>query len=197
MVKAKNSEKLIIVSAPSGAGKTTMVRHLLSSDLNLGFSVSATSRPMRPGETEGKDYFFITTEEFKKKIQEGDLLEWQEVYAGSFYGTLKSQVKYLLNQKKNVIFDVDVVGAMNIKKHYGEKALSIFVAPPSVEELEARLRSRKTDSDETIARRMEKARWELEFAPRFDYVLVNGELEAAKKEIYKVVSAFLNDTKTQ
>lgn len=103
----------------------------------------------------------------------------------------------MLNQKKNVIFDVDVVGAMNIKKHYGEKALSIFVAPPSVEELEARLRSRKTDSDETIARRMEKARWELEFAPRFDYVLVNGELEAAKKEIYKVVSAFLNDTKTQ
>ncbi|HOP12585.1 MAG TPA: guanylate kinase, partial [Lentimicrobium sp.] len=139
MEKAKAPEgKLIIVSAPSGAGKTTIVKYLLASGLNLGFSVSATSRQIRPGEVDGKDYFFITPEAFRIKIEEGDLLEWQEVYKGNFYGTLKSQVKFLLDQGKNIIFDVDVVGGLNIKKHFGDRALSVFVSPPSPEELENR-----------------------------------------------------------
>lgn len=192
MNKPKESEgKLIIVSAPSGAGKTTIVKYLLASGLNLGFSVSATSRQIRPNEIDGKDYFFITPEAFRKKIEEGDLLEWQEVYKGNFYGTLKSQVKFLLDQGKNIIFDVDVVGGLNIKNHFGDRALSVFVSPPSLEELENRLRSRKTDSEETINKRMEKARWELGFAPRFDYILVNNDLETAKKEVLKVVTEFL------
>ncbi|MCO5262172.1 MAG: guanylate kinase [Lentimicrobium sp.] len=192
MEKAKAPEgKLIIVSAPSGAGKTTIVKYLLASGLNLGFSVSATSRQIRPGEVDGKDYFFITPEAFRIKIEEGDLLEWQEVYKGNFYGTLKSQVKFLLDQGKNIIFDVDVVGGLNIKKHFGDRALSVFVSPPSPEELENRLRSRNTDSEETINKRMEKARWELGFAPRFDYILVNNDLETAKKEAHKVVTEFL------
>ena len=192
MEKAKAPEgKLIIVSAPSGAGKTTIVKYLLTSGLNLGFSVSATSRQIRPGEVDGKDYFFITPEAFRIKIEEGDLLEWQEVYKGNFYGTLKSQVKFLLDQGKNIIFDVDVVGGLNIKKHFGDRALSVFVSPPSPEELENRLRSRNTDSEETINKRMEKARWELGFAPRFDYILVNNDLETAKKEAHKVVTEFL------
>lgn len=192
MDKSKKTEgKLIIVSAPSGAGKTTIVRFLLSSGLNLGFSVSATSRQIRPNEIDGIDYFFITPEAFRKKIEEGDLLEWQEVYEGNFYGTLKSQVNFLLDQGKNIIFDVDVVGGLNIKKHFSDRALSVFVSPPSPEELENRLRSRKTDSEETIKKRMEKARWELGFAPRFDYILVNNDLETAKNEILKVVSEFL------
>jgi guanylate kinase len=190
--KAKAPEgKLIIVSAPSGAGKTTIVKYLLTSGLNLGFSVSATSRQIRPGEVDGKDYFFITPEAFRIKIEEGDLLEWQEVYKGNFYGTLKSQIKFLLDQGKNIIFDVDVVGGLNIKKHFGDRALSVFVSPPSPEELENRLRSRNTDSEETINKRMEKARWELGFAHRFDYILVNNDLETAKKEVFKVVSEFL------
>ena len=192
MNKPKEPEgKLIIVSAPSGAGKTTVVKYLLASGLNLGFSVSATSRQIRPNEVDGKDYFFITPEAFRKKIEEGDLLEWQEVYKGNFYGTLKSQVKFLLDQGKNIIFDVDVVGGLNIKKHFGDRALSVFVSPPSPEELENRLRSRNTDSEETINKRMEKARWELGFAPRFDYILVNNDLETAKKEVLKVVTEFL------
>ncbi|GAP43516.1 guanylate kinase [Lentimicrobium saccharophilum] len=192
MNKPKESEgKLIIVSAPSGAGKTTIVKYLLASGLNLGFSVSATSRQIRPNEVDGKDYFFITSEAFRKKIEEGDLLEWQEVYEGNFYGTLKSQVKILLDQGKNIIFDVDVVGGLNIKNYFGDRALSVFVSPPSLEELENRLRFRKTDSEETINRRMEKARWELGFAPRFDYILVNNDLETAKKEAHKVVTEFL------
>mgnify|MGYP001018354689 CR=1 FL=1 len=134
---------------------------------------------------------FITPEDFRIKIEEGDLLEWQEVYKGNFYGTLKSQVKFLLDQGKNIIFDVDVVGGLNIKKHFGDRALSVFVSPPSPEELENRLRSRNTDSEETINKRMEKARWELGFAPRFDYILVNNDLETAKKEAHKVVTEFL------
>jgi guanylate kinase len=183
--------KLVIVSAPSGAGKTTLVRHLLDADLNLGFSVSATSRPKRPGETDGKDYFFISEEQFRKKIDNDELLEWQEVYPGSFYGTLIAQVELLLNQGRNVIFDVDVVGGLNIKKFYGNRALSVFVSPPSVEELGKRLSSRNTDSRETISRRLEKARWELEFATRFDLIVVNDVLEDAKRTIVEHVTAFL------
>ena len=187
----RNSKgKLIIVSAPSGAGKTTLVKHLLNSGLNLGFSVSATSRPIRTGETDGKDYFFLTTEEFREKIKNGDLLEWEEVYEGSYYGTLKTEVEKLLFAGKNVIFDVDVVGGLNIKKIYGKRALSVFISPPSIEVLELRLTNRGTDSAATIAHRMEKARWELDFAPQFDLILINDNLEAAKQLLLDKVKEF-------
>lgn len=185
--------KLIIVSAPSGAGKTTLVRHLLEGNLNLGFSVSATSRQQRPGETDGKDYFFMTSDAFREKIEAGDLLEWQEVYAGSFYGTLLSEVEKLRHLGKNVIFDVDVVGGMNIKKKFGKEALSVFISPPSIEVLEQRLKNRSTDSPETIAKRMEKAKWEMSFAPQFDVVVVNDNLEEARRNIYSVVEQFLSE----
>jgi guanylate kinase len=182
--------KLIIVSAPSGAGKTTLVKHLLDSGLNLGFSVSATSRPKRTGETDGKDYFFLTPEQFREKIKNNDLLEWEEVYEGSYYGTLKTEVEKLLLAKKNVIFDVDVVGGLNIKKKYGNQALSVFISPPSIEVLELRLTNRCTDSAATIAHRMEKARWELDFAPQFDFILVNNNLETAKQQLFDKVKEF-------
>jgi guanylate kinase len=185
--------KLIIVSAPSGAGKTTLVRHLLEGNLNLGFSVSATSRQQRPGETDGKDYFFMTSDAFREKIEAGDLLEWQEVYAGSFYGTLLSEVEKLRHLGKNVIFDVDVVGGMNIKNKFGKEALSVFISPPSIEVLEQRLKNRSTDSPETIAKRMEKAKWEMSFAPQFDVVVVNDNLEEARRNIYSVVEQFLSE----
>jgi guanylate kinase len=186
-----NSSKLIIVSAPSGAGKTTIVKHLLASGLNLGFSVSACSRPIRAGETNGKDYFFLTTEEFKNRIENGDLLEWQEVYPGSYYGTLQSEVEHLLSVGQNVIFDVDVVGGLNIKKIYGEKALAIFVMPPSFEILKQRLIARSTDSRQSLEKRLDKVTLELTFAPRFDYTLINDDLEAALNNAVEVVSAFL------
>jgi guanylate kinase len=186
-----NEKKLIIVSAPSGAGKTTIVKHLLSCDLGLAFSVSATTRVKRTGEINGKDYFFIPESSFKKMIEAGELLEWEEVYKGVFYGTLKSEVNRLMNEGHHVIFDVDVVGGLNIKKFYGDKAFSVFVSPPSVLELEARLKNRKTDSDETISNRIDKARWELRFADRFDFILVNDSLAEAKAEALKKVTDFL------
>lgn len=184
--------KLIIVSAPSGAGKTTIVKHLLSSGLNLGFSVSACSRLIRRGETNGKDYFFLSEAEFKKRIDDGDLLEWQEVYPGSFYGTLRSEVDNLLSIGKSVIFDVDVVGGLNIKKIYGDQALAIFVMPPSFDVLKQRLISRSTDNQQSLEKRLDKVAVELAFAPHFDYTLVNNDLEGALNEAVEVVSAFLN-----
>ena len=190
-MKGQGKGKLIIVSAPSGAGKTTLVKHLLAGDLNLGFSVSATSRPQRSGEEDGKDYFFMTSDAFRERMAAGDLLEWEEVYAGSFYGTLLSEVERLRNFGKNVIFDVDVVGGMNIKKRFGDEAKSIFISPPSIETLGLRLRKRSTDSPETIARRMEKAKWEMSFAPQFDVVVVNDVLEEAKNSIYNIVEQFV------
>ncbi|HPG34684.1 MAG: guanylate kinase [Lentimicrobiaceae bacterium] len=189
----ETDKKLIIVSAPSGAGKTTIVKHLLTCIPELGFSVSATSRAIRAGETHGIDYFFISAREFRQRIDEGDLLEWEEVYPGSFYGTLKSEVFRLMKEGKHVIFDVDVVGGLNIKKAFGNDALSVFVSPPSVAELENRLKNRNTDSPETISKRIAKARWELEFAPKFDYILINNDLETAKAEILEKVLNFINN----
>jgi len=184
--------KLIIFSAPSGAGKTTIVKHLLQQDFDLNFSVSATSREPREGETHGKDYYFIPENEFKKKIENNEFLEWEEVYTGIFYGTLKSEVEQIRNAGKNVIFDVDVVGGLNIKKYYGNEAMAVFVQPPSVEELKKRLRNRSTESKEKIKMRVAKAEKELEFANQFDIVIVNKELPKALKEAEKVVSGFLS-----
>jgi len=186
--------RLIIVSAPSGAGKTTIVRHLLSLPFNLAFSVSATTRGIRPGEVNHKDYHFISPDAFKRAVQNNELLEWEEVYPDKFYGTLKREVDQMLQNGSNVIFDVDVVGGLNIKKHYGQRALSVFVSPPSVEALGERLRIRNTDSNETIIKRLEKAAWEMEFASRFDYVLVNDDLEKAKQQITEKVKEFLQQT---
>ena len=185
--------KLIIFSAPSGAGKTTIVRHLLEKDFNLEFSVSATSRNPRPNEKNGKDYYFLTLEEFIKRVGNNEFLEWEEVYKGIRYGTLKSEVERIRNQGKNVIFDVDVVGGLNIKKYYGDEALAVFVQPPSVEELKKRLTQRSTETDDKIAMRIAKAEHELSFAPQFDVVLVNDNLEQAFTEAEKVIAGFLKD----
>lgn len=186
--------KLIIFSAPSGAGKTTIVRHLLESDLNLEFSISATSRLARPNETQGKDYYFITDVDFKLKVDNDEFLEWEEVYTGISYGTLKSEVERIRNLGKNVIFDVDVVGGLNIKRHFGDEALAIFVQPPSVEELRKRLTARSTETEEKIAVRIAKAEHELTFANQFDVIIVNENLKEAFIEAEKIVSEFLNRT---
>jgi guanylate kinase len=185
-------DKIIIVSAPSGAGKSTVVNHLLSAGLGLEFSVSATSRAMREGEINGREYYFMTADEFRKKIKNNELLEWQEVYAGSFYGTPKSEVERIHANGHIPIFDLDVVGGLNVKKMFGEKALALFIQPPSVEVLEQRLRSRKSDSEENLRKRLDKAAWELEFAPEFDKILVNGVLEVALKNAENVVREFLD-----
>lgn len=187
--------KLIIFSAPSGAGKTTIVRHLLEQNLNLEFSVSATSRGMRHTETDGKDYYFLSPEEFRSKIENNEFLEWEEVYAGTFYGTLKSEVERIRANGQNVIFDVDVVGGCNIKKFYGDEALAVFVQPPSVEELRNRLVVRSTDSPEVIEKRLEKAEYELTYASQFDRVIVNEVLEKAFEEAEKYIRDFINKAK--
>ncbi len=184
--------KLVIVSAPSGAGKTTLVKHLLQQNLNLEFSISATSREARHNETHAKDYYFLTEKEFRSKIDDEHFLEWEEVYSGKFYGTLKSEIDRISDKGGNVIFDVDVVGGLNIKKQYSDKALAIFIQPPSVEELENRLRSRATDAEEVIQSRVDKAAHELTYAKDFDVVIVNDDLEKASNEIISVVSNFLD-----
>lgn len=184
--------KLIIVSAPSGAGKTTIVRHLLSLPLPLGFSVSATNRTPRPGEVDGRDYYFLPEKEFLFKIDEGAFLEWEEVYPGTFYGTLRSEVNRIWNQGRSVVFDVDVIGGLNIKKIYGDQALAIFVQPPSVDALRQRLRSRSTESEEKIATRIAKAEYELSFSPDFDVILINDQLEDALAEVEDIVREFLD-----
>lgn len=183
--------KAIIFSAPSGAGKTTIVHHLLKKDLNLEFSVSACSRPRREKEVDGKDYYFLSVEEFKLKIIKHDFLEWEEVYKDNYYGTLKSEIDRIWNDHKHVIFDVDVVGGLNLKKYFGDKALSIFVKAPSIGHLEARLNLRETETPESIARRIGKAEKEMAFASQFDYQLLNDDLEKACREAEEVVSAFL------
>jgi guanylate kinase len=183
--------KLIIFSAPSGAGKTTIVRHLLDKDLNLEFSISATSRPKRHTETNGKDYYFLTPEEFKSKIENNEFLEWEEVYPGTFYGTLKSEVERIRKAGKNVIFDVDVVGGSNIKRFYGDEALAVFIQPPSVDELRNRLVSRSTDTQEVIEKRVAKAAYELTFSDQFDVIVVNEDLEKAFIEAENCIRKFI------
>jgi len=183
--------KLIIFSAPSGAGKTTIVRHLIEKNLNLEFSVSATSREPRPNEINGKDYYFLTEKKFKQKIENDEFLEWQEVYNGIFYGSLKSEVERIRNLGKNVIFDVDVVGGLNIKKFYGDEALAIFVQPPSIEELRKRLISRSTETEEKIQMRISKAEHELSFASQFDTLVTNNDLNQACREAESLIREFI------
>lgn len=184
--------KLIIFSAPSGSGKTTLVRHLLSKpELKLAFSVSATSRQKRPNEENGKDYYFLSPDEFRSRIAKGDFLEWEAVYVDQYYGTLKSEVERIHAEGKTVIFDVDVVGGLNIKRQFGSKALGVFVQPPSVKALEQRLQKRATESDESLAKRIAKAEHELTFANKFDVVVVNDDLETAKTDAYRLVADFV------
>lgn len=184
--------KLIIFSAPSGSGKSTIINYLLTQNLNLAFSISATSRPPRGTERDGVEYFFLTPEEFRRRIANDEFLEYEEVYQDRFYGTLKTQVENQLAAGQNVVFDVDVVGGCNIKKFYGERALSVFIQPPSVEELRRRLTGRGTDAPEVIESRIAKAEYELGFASRFDKIIVNDDLETAKAEALQVLTLFLN-----
>jgi guanylate kinase len=183
--------KCVIFSAPSGAGKTTIVHHLLDKDLGLEFSVSACSRETRPNEVDGKDYHFLGVDKFKEKIKEGAFVEWEEVYSNNFYGTLYDEIERIWNEGKTVIFDVDVIGGLNLKRKFQEQALAIFVQPPSYTELERRLRSRSTETESKINQRMEKAKKELKFAPEFDHIIVNDELEAAIAEAEQLVREFL------
>ena len=192
-----NMGKLIIFSAPSGSGKSTIINYLLTQDLNLAFSISATSRPPRGSEQNGVEYFFLTPEEFKAKIDADEFLEYEEVYPGRFYGTLKSQVEVQSAQGQTVIFDVDVKGGVNIKKYYGDRALSIFIQPPSIEELRRRLEKRGTDAPEVIDSRVKRAEFELSYAPLYDVVIVNDDLQTALAEALAVVKNFLKDETTE
>ena len=190
---AAQQGKLIVFSAPSGSGKTTIVKHLLQqNDLHLDFSISATSRYMRGDEVNGKDYYFISAEDFQQKIKENAFVEYEEVYKDNYYGTLKTELERIWALGKHVIFDIDVVGGLNIKSQYPEQTLAVFVNPPSVEELERRLRFRQTESDEKIAMRLEKAEREISRAPEFDVILENHDLETAKQEAYNLVVNFVN-----
>jgi guanylate kinase len=189
--------KLIVFSAPSGSGKTTIVRHLLGKeDLNLEFSISAASREPRGEEVNGKDYYFISTEEFKKHIKNEDFLEWEEVYRDNFYGTLKSEIERIWGLGKNVIFDIDVAGGLRIKHKFPEETLAVFVKPPSIDELKIRLKKRSTESDEKINMRIAKASVELATAPQFDKIIKNYDLDTAKEEAYQLVKTFVNTDST-
>lgn len=185
--------KLIVFSAPSGSGKTTIVQHLLKQEnLNLDFSISATSREKRSYEIDGKDYYFISLREFKDHIKKEDFLEWEEVYRDSFYGTLKTEVERIWALGKNVIFDIDVVGGLRIKRKFPEQTLAVFVKPPSVDELKIRLKKRKTESEDRINMRIAKASVELATAPQFDCIIKNYELDKALQESEEIVAAFIN-----
>ncbi len=183
--------KLVIFTAPSGAGKTTIVRHLLDRFDNLAFSVSATTRARRPHEQHGRDYYFLSPEEFMQRVKNGDFLEWEEVYPGQYYGTLRQEVERLWKEGKDVIFDIDVKGAWKLKQAYPDRSLAVFVMPPSKEALLQRLRDRHTEDEESLRKRMARASAELEWAPRFDVVLVNDRLEDALQQAEQLVSEFL------
>ena len=184
--------KLIIFSAPSGSGKSTIINYLMTQNLNLAFSISATSRPPRGTEQHGVEYYFLSAEEFKQRIANDEFLEYEEVYENRFYGTLKAPIEEQLEEGFNVVFDVDVVGGCNIKKYYGERALSVFIQPPSIEELRKRLVGRATDAPEVIESRIAKAEFELGFADKFDVVVINDDLEKAQADALETIQNFLN-----
>ena len=192
-MRCKNMGKLIIFSAPSGTGKSTIINWLMAEhkELRLAFSISCTSRQPRGTEMNGVEYFFLSPEEFRQRIANGEFLEFEEVYANRFYGTLKSQVERQASEGQNVVFDVDVKGGCNIKQHYGDRALSLFIQPPSVEELRRRLEARGTDAPEVIDQRIARAEYELGFASQFDRIVVNDNLEKAKSEAYDIIRSFL------
>ena len=187
--------KLIIFSAPSGSGKSTIINYLLEEhpELKLAFSISATSRPPRGKEQHGVEYFFLSPEEFRQRIDKGEFLEYEEVYPGRFYGTLKAQVEKQSEEGQNVLFDVDVKGGVNIKQYYGNRALSLFIQPPSIKELRSRLEKRGTETPEVINDRIARAEFELGFAPQFDKVVVNDDLEVAKAETLQIIKDFINN----
>ena len=186
--------KLLVFSAPSGSGKTTIVRHLLSKeDLNLEFSISAATREARGEEINGKDYYFMSIEEFKKHIKADDFVEWEEVYRDNFYGTLKTEIERIWANGKNVIFDIDVAGGLRIKKKFPEETLAVFVKPPSIDELKIRLKKRSTESEDKINMRIAKASVELATAPQFDKIIKNYDLDIAKEEAYQLVKEFVQD----
>ena len=187
----RNKGKCVIFSAPSGAGKTTIVHHLLKQNIGLEFSVSACSREPRPGETDGRDYHFLGIDKFKENIANNEFVEWEEVYTNNFYGTLKAEMERIWSEGKVVIFDVDVIGGLNLKKQFQDDAFALFVQPPSYEELEKRLRGRSTETEEKINQRMEKARKELAFASEFDTVVINDNLEEACNKAKGLVTDFL------
>jgi guanylate kinase len=185
--------KLIVFSAPSGSGKTSIVKHLLKQpELNLDFSISATSRPQRANELEGQDYYFLNPEQFEYHITREEFIEYKEVYTNNYYGTLKNEVKRIWEAGKHVIFDIDVIGGMEIKEKYPNRTLTVFVKPPSLQEAEKRLRGRKTDTEEKIKERLEKAEAEMKYEESFDVVLMNDDFETAKKEACQLVHNFLN-----
>jgi len=186
-----SSGKLIIFSAPSGSGKSTIVNHLLKKDYKLEFSISATSRKPRGEEQHGQEYYFLSAEDFRERIEKDEFLEWEEVYKDCFYGTLLSEIDRITSKGNNVVFDVDVVGGLNIKKIFGDRALAIFIQPPSIEELKNRLQKRNTDSEETISQRVEKAEFEMSFAKQFDKIIVNDILNEALTEAENTLDNFL------
>lgn len=185
--------KIVILSAPSGTGKSTIIsRLMLEPGLNLGFSISATSRAPRGMEVHGREYYFLTPVEFRAKIAADEFVEWEEVYAGTMYGTLRQEVERVTGSGRNLIMDIDVKGALNVKKRFGDNALSIFIMPPGLEELESRLRGRNTDSEESLRKRIDKARYEIGFADRFDARIVNDNLDVAVEEVKELISSFVN-----
>ena len=183
--------KAIIFSAPSGAGKTTIVRYLLEKELPLLFSISACSRNRRPNEIDGKDYYFLSIDDFKAKVANNAFVEWEEVYENNFYGTLKSEIDRIWSSHQHVVFDVDVVGGLNLKKHFGDRALSIFIEPPSLDVLFKRLKNRATETEKSLNKRIEKATQEMKFCSSFDLIIINDRLEKAKKDAFEKVSKFL------
>lgn len=185
--------KLVIISAPSGAGKTTMVNHLLNKGLNLEFSISATTRAPRGKEKDGKEYYFISADDFRVRIRKNEFTEWQEVYKDQFYGTLKSEIKRIWADKRHVIFDVDVKGGINLKNIFGNQAISVFIMPPSINDLENRLLSRATDNRSKIKIRVEKAIEEMKLADNFDHIVINDNLERTQDEVYELVKSFLTN----
>jgi guanylate kinase len=186
------SSRIVIISAPSGAGKSTIVKHLLSGDINLEFSISATTRQPRGEEINGREYYFLSVEDFRERIKKGEFIEWEEVYKDQIYGTLRSEIERIWSNGNHVLFDVDVKGGINLKNIFGSKAVSIFIMPPSIDELEKRLVSRATDNPVKIKMRVAKAEEELKLAGEFDHIVINNNLEQAESEVYKLVTSFLN-----